>query len=326
MSDNMDCSHHEEPAPIKQFKGNYRWLSNFWLCEFKFSYLGKEFTAKSVEHAFQACKSKNIDTVRLVLAQSSPRDAKTEGGVLKIREDWDQIKDMVMTVMLEKKFAIPELRHRLISTGDAVLVEGNWWHDQYWGACDCPKCSNKSGKNTLGALLMKLRSSLQTEVNAKAKAPKTGPIVDLALRQALREMVQRTQKGNVFYYTPFDSERSVMLREHHIRQLKGLHLGPSACEVRSKSGLLIAKGYLNIVVGDYGAYIEIAPSQMCLDNIKQKWPGEPKRPVKYIWMETKDTNKIKVYYQRQTVSYADYQPGMYYVDPHNVIISQGDQA
>ena len=31
---------------------------------------------------------------------------------------------------------LPEsFRQQLIDTGDAMLIEGNWWHDNYWGNC-----------------------------------------------------------------------------------------------------------------------------------------------------------------------------------------------
>ena len=50
--------------------------------------------------------------------------------------------------------------HRLLSTSNATLVEGNWWHDNFWGDCYCPKCKGIPGANTLGRLLMELRSKL----------------------------------------------------------------------------------------------------------------------------------------------------------------------
>jgi predicted NAD-dependent protein-ADP-ribosyltransferase YbiA (DUF1768 family) len=47
------------------------------------------------------------------------------------------------------------------------MIEGNWWHDNFWGDC---YCNNKSGKhpeclkpglNKLGLLLMNLRRYFQ---------------------------------------------------------------------------------------------------------------------------------------------------------------------
>lgn len=40
---------------------------------------------------------------------------------------------------------------KLIKTGDAELIEGNWWGDKYWGMC------NGEGMNKLGKILMQVR-------------------------------------------------------------------------------------------------------------------------------------------------------------------------
>lgn len=89
-------------------------------------------------------------------------------------------------------------------------------------------------------------------------------------------------------------------------------------EIISKSGSLIAKGYEAIVIGDYGAYLEIKASQVISENIKCK-PGEEYRKklpsVKYWWYTTKDDSDVKLYYQKRTVDYADYKVGYVYVSP-----------
>ena len=47
----------------------------------------------------------------------------------------------------------------LLSTGDVAIIEGNYWHDNFYGQCTCEKCAGK-GKNKLGKLLMDIRSEL----------------------------------------------------------------------------------------------------------------------------------------------------------------------
>lgn len=54
----------------------------------------------------------------------------------------------------------PKLKKKLLGTGDAVLIEGNTWHDNIWGDCSCPKCWNIEGKNLLGRILMQVREEL----------------------------------------------------------------------------------------------------------------------------------------------------------------------
>jgi predicted NAD-dependent protein-ADP-ribosyltransferase YbiA (DUF1768 family) len=43
----------------------------------------------------------------------------------------------------------------LLETGDAELVEGNWWDDTFWGVC------NGVGQNNLGKILMDTRRELR---------------------------------------------------------------------------------------------------------------------------------------------------------------------
>ena len=104
---------------------------------------------------------------------------------------------------------------------------------------------------------------------------------------------------------------------------------PSWCNINGDSCILyagslpIANGYKRIVIGDYGAYIEISPSQIIGKNIMIK-PGEEYRKeeryknVKYYWLCPLTDEKVKIYWQRHTVSYADYQPMMFYVSPYEV--------
>jgi predicted NAD-dependent protein-ADP-ribosyltransferase YbiA (DUF1768 family) len=66
-----------------------------------------------------------------------------------------------MEAALRKKFAIPELREKLLATGDAWLEEGNHWHDNFWGVCHCIDCQDEMGWNHLGKLLMKIRADIR---------------------------------------------------------------------------------------------------------------------------------------------------------------------
>ena len=44
----------------------------------------------------------------------------------------------------------------LLATGGEELIEGNWWHDNFFGVCTCGPCDGK-GKNNLGKILMRVR-------------------------------------------------------------------------------------------------------------------------------------------------------------------------
>jgi predicted NAD-dependent protein-ADP-ribosyltransferase YbiA (DUF1768 family) len=51
------------------------------------------------------------------------------------------------------------LAEKLLATGEEILVEGNTWHDNFWGRCSCRNCRGK-GVNHLGQLLMERRAAL----------------------------------------------------------------------------------------------------------------------------------------------------------------------
>jgi len=113
----------------------------------------------TVENAFQAAKTEDAEEKTRIAATTNPVVAKRLGRRVRLRPDWEGVKDKVMLEMLRLKFADPVLAARLLATGDAELVEGNRWHDNYWGSCACEKCGNR-GENKLGRLLMKVREEL----------------------------------------------------------------------------------------------------------------------------------------------------------------------
>ena len=147
---------------IDRFDEQYAFLSNFYPCDI----LYKGVTFPALENAYQAAKYAGEDWVEVFLqfAQMTPGKAKWKGGKLALREDWDKIKLEVMEELLRIKFSDPYLRYLLIVTKEHELVEGNHWHDNFWGNCSCEKCDNK-GLNHLGKLLMKLRSEYRISEN-----------------------------------------------------------------------------------------------------------------------------------------------------------------
>ena len=125
-------------------------------------------------------------------------------------------------------------------------------------------------------------------------------------------------------YAPLSKEDSKIARKFYTEQVR-MPLDGGDFVFHNELGTIIARGYNRIVVGDYGPYIEFTDEQIVLDNIEQKWPGKPKREIKYIWMETKDKEKTKVYWQYNTVPYADYKVGRYYIDPRVVFYTEPEK-
>lgn len=112
---------------------------------------------RSVEHAFQAAKSLDTKEQYLVWKTLSPYDAKKIGRKLTLRADWEDVKISIMEDLIHQKFMNPDLRNKLLATGDAELVEGNNWNDYFWGKV------NGKGLNWLGKILMKERDSIRNE-------------------------------------------------------------------------------------------------------------------------------------------------------------------
>ena len=137
---------------IAEFQGIYRFLSNFYPSPIEY----KGLVYPTNEHFFQAMKTVD-DLERLqIAAAETPNIAKKMGRGVTLRDDWEQIKENVMRLGLEKKFEIPELRKMLIETGNVYLQEGNSWSDRVWGVC----LKTGKGKNLLGKLLMETRSKI----------------------------------------------------------------------------------------------------------------------------------------------------------------------
>ena len=93
----------------------------------------------------------------------SPGEAKSAGRRLKLRTDWEKVKDQVMEDLVRKKFSDRGLARGLLETEDAELIEGNTWNDQTWGMVK-DSDGKWHGQNRLGKILMKVREELRAKV------------------------------------------------------------------------------------------------------------------------------------------------------------------
>lgn len=157
---------------IEKFDGVYRFLSNFYAYA---PVMFEGIAYPTSEHAFQAQKSLD-ESVRLQFSHfhTSPGWAKRGGREIRpMRSDWEVSKDGIMLLILRAKFSVPSLRHALLETGSQNLVEGNNWHDVYWGVCDgrC-KYPHKApeGQNKLGKFLEQVRYEITEEENETTRS------------------------------------------------------------------------------------------------------------------------------------------------------------
>ena len=150
--------------PIREFKDEYRFLSNFWPYQGKellgppAPILWKDVTYATAEHLYQCAKANNpFDRQRIITAET-PGLAKRIGGDVQLRPDWEQIKHEVMLKTVRAKFQQnPDLAGKLLATGNEELVEGNWHGDGHWGY----DLKTSHGENWLGRILMIVRAELR---------------------------------------------------------------------------------------------------------------------------------------------------------------------
>ena len=132
------------------------WLSNF-------SPHGIEMEGiwwPTVEHYFQAQKFHDEAYREKIRMAKTPATSKTLGRTrkVKLRDDWEEVKEEIMHAASLKKFQThPELREKLLATGEEELIE-NAPNDYFWG---CGR--NGSGQNKLGVILMQVREELRNK-------------------------------------------------------------------------------------------------------------------------------------------------------------------
>ena len=144
---------------IDSFRGKNNFLSNFHPCNIAID----GYIFPSVENAFQAKKAVDLSLIKL-FEKDTAKEAKARGNEIQVRADWGEIKKSYMKELLIIKFHDVGLATKLLLTGDAKLIEGNWWHDNYWGKCTCSPCGilHDENSNTLGKLLMQVRTEIAT--------------------------------------------------------------------------------------------------------------------------------------------------------------------
>ena len=110
------------------------------------------------EAAFQAQKTKNRRLRFQLFSKANPSEAKSAGRRIDLRSDWEEVKNQIMYEIVQAKFnQNPDLKEKLLATGDEHLEEGNTWGDTTWGTV------NGIGENRLGKILMRVRDELQEE-------------------------------------------------------------------------------------------------------------------------------------------------------------------
>lgn len=130
-------------------------------------------------------------------------------------------------------------------------------------------------------------------------------------------------------------------KERIERIFKLNEFGNHETEFFTKRGTLLAKGYVRIVYGDHGPYIEFDKSHI-VAPLERKFSTPVPATAYYEWLVVKDGSNVKVYDQKKDVKnipytpkggyreyrkegYADYKPGMIYVSPWELQLTRRQQ-
>lgn len=149
------------------FWGNSDIFSNFLYSPFR--HQGIMF--KWSEQAIMYRKAKLFGADKIadkILKAQTPKECKDLGRSREIAFDgdvWDKVKEDLYKSVLIDKFSNPQLKRKLLDTGNKILVEASPY-DKIWGiglSDDHPDAENPSkwrGQNLLGKVLMAVRSEL----------------------------------------------------------------------------------------------------------------------------------------------------------------------
>lgn len=115
---------------------------------------------KTSEHYYQAQKFLDSDVKRKIENAETPKIASNIGRdrSLKIRSDWEEVKQRVMFEAVYYKFKQNRyILKKLLATGDAEIVEATV-KENYWGCGP-----NNDGQNNYGKILVRVREKLRKE-------------------------------------------------------------------------------------------------------------------------------------------------------------------
>lgn len=138
---------------IQEFRGKYRYLSNFAYCEI----LLDGIKYPTIENAYQATKtiiSNDREPFEIITASQS----KSRGRMISIRHDWEEKRIPIMSNLIRQKYWKEPFKSALLTTGDNEIQEGNYWGDTFWGVCRGIGCNN------LGKIIMLVRTEIRLNI------------------------------------------------------------------------------------------------------------------------------------------------------------------
>jgi hypothetical protein len=139
---------------IKEFKDEFAFLSNFYTDKDGFC----------VELHYQAMKFKDNNIIQEILKMTPGQSKKfthLPENKPRIRKDWGKVSLHLMESLVRYKFSKKYEKSLLLKTYNKELIEGNYWHDNFYGHCFCDRCKTIPKFNHLGKIIMKIREEIR---------------------------------------------------------------------------------------------------------------------------------------------------------------------
>lgn len=140
---------------MMHFDDDLEFLSNFYPASLTF--MGIAYPTS--EHAFAAMKTEDTGERLKASWIPTPGQAKRFGRTLDLRPGWEYMKrDLMHLIVYAKFYQNSGLVPKLLAV-EGEIVEGNHWHDNIWGKCECANCAFHPQLNWLGKILMDVRQA-----------------------------------------------------------------------------------------------------------------------------------------------------------------------
>lgn len=159
------------------FSGNADVFSQFYPIEYTVVWNDTEIPVSSAEMFMMYAKAitfEDRDTAEKILSATSPAACKALGRKVKNFDEtiWENVAPSIVILGNYYKFLNEPMRHELLKTGDAALVEASSW-DKKWGTGMSPEKTEMyilehgkvPGRNLLGKCIMKARGKLLRDDN-----------------------------------------------------------------------------------------------------------------------------------------------------------------
>jgi len=172
----------DDDSTIYKFRCQYGFLSNMKCCSISINnqvWTSSESLYQAISLSRDYFKDPGLYTeIILEINKASAFGSKILAKQYPKRNDWNKVKEIVMYEVVRLKFfQNATLAEVLLDTKDKLIIEGNYWHDNYWGQCFCGSCKEKYGHNYLGIILMSIRDLLLERVKQHADMNKDLDIV-----------------------------------------------------------------------------------------------------------------------------------------------------